>query len=215
MIEYEPLSSLKADPRNPKGHDEDTIGESMTRFGYIEPVTVDDRTGLLIGGHGRVKALRALHAANGERPEGVRLSDDGTDWLVPVNRGWASASDAEAAGALIALNRATQLGGWVDDALLDLLQEVDATGPGLGGTGFDLGDVDDIAIRLEEEGDPDSADLDEYRRKYAEQARRLIVLSYSKEDYARLNVLLARARARWDSDSNPDTILQEMREVAR
>ncbi|AWY05256.1 ParB-like nuclease domain protein [Microbacterium phage MementoMori] len=214
MIEYEPLSGLRPDPRNPKGHDESTIGESISRFGYIEPVTVDDRTGLLIGGHGRVKALTAAKAAGHDAPDGIRVRDDG-EWLIPVNRGWASASDAEAAGALIALNRATQLGGWVDDALLDLLQEVDATGPGLGGTGFDLGDVDDISIRLEEEGDPDSADLDEYRQKYAEQARRLIVLSYSKEDYARLNVLLARARARWDSDSNPDTILQEMREVAR
>lgn len=214
MIEYEPLSSLRPDPRNPKGHDERTIGESMGRFGYIEPVTVDDRTGLIIGGHGRVKALTTAKAAGQEPPDGIRVRDDG-EWLVPVNRGWASASDAEAAGALIALNRATQLGGWVDDALLGLLEDVDASGAGLDGTGFDLGDMDDIMIRLEEEVDPDSAALDEYREKYAEQARRLIVLSYSKDDYARLNVLLARARARWDSDSNPDTILQEMREVAR
>ncbi|QDH93059.1 ParB-like nuclease domain protein [Microbacterium phage Margaery] len=214
MIEYERLGDLKADPRNPKGHDERTIGASMDRFGYIEPVTVDDRTGLIIGGHGRVKALRAAKAAGGEPPEGVRVAEDG-EWLVPVNHGWASASDAEAAGALIALNRATQLGGWVDDALLGLLEDVDASTPGLDGTGFDLGDMDDIMIRLEEETDPDSAALDEYREKYAEQARRLIVLSYSKDDYARLNVLLARARARWQSDSNPETILLEMREVAR
>lgn len=213
MIEYEPLSTLRADPRNPKGHDEGTIADSMTRFGYIEPITLDDRTGLIIGGHGRVKALTALRKAGGEPPEGVRVTDD--DWLVPVNRGWASESDAEAAGALIALNRATQLGGWVDDSLLELLERVDATPTGLDGTGFDLGDLDDIAIRLEEVGDPDSAALDEYREKYAEQARRLIVLSYSKDDYARLNVLLSRARARWQSDSNPETILLEMREVAR
>lgn len=212
MIEYMPLDDLRPDPRNPKGHDETTITTSMGRFGYIEPVTLDDRTGMLIGGHGRVKALTALRDSGGEPPEGIRVEDG--KWLVPVNRGWASKSDAEAAGALIALNRATELGEWVDDSLLDLLQDIDGTGA-FDGTGFDLGDLDDLTIRMEEEGDPEAFALDEYRQKYAEQARRLIVLSYSKDDYARVNTLLARARARWASDSNPETILLEMREVAR
>src|SRR3546814_3115224 len=68
-------------------------------------------------------------------PEGVRV-DAGGHWLVPVIVGWASRTDAEARAALIALNRTTELGGWVDDSLLDLLDGLVAEGEhGLDGVG--------------------------------------------------------------------------------
>ena len=38
--------------------------------------------------------------------------------------GWSSRSDTEAGAALIALNRATELGGWVDEELIRLLTDL-------------------------------------------------------------------------------------------
>src|SRR3546814_11528432 len=81
-------------------------------------------------------------------PEGVRV-DAGGHWLVPVIVGWASRTDAEARAALIALNRTTELGGWVDDSLPDLLDGLVAEGePGPDGVGFDEDSNDAPRLRL-------------------------------------------------------------------
>jgi hypothetical protein len=145
-IEYMPLDEVKNHPANPKAHDVDTITDSVARFGYIDAVAIDERTGYLISGHGRMKTLRAARDAGQEPPEGVRVTDDGT-WLVPVQRGWVSRSDADAKAALIALNRTTELGGWVDDALLGLLEDLSDGGTdvtGLAGVGYGLDDLQEL-----------------------------------------------------------------------
>jgi hypothetical protein len=120
---------------NPKGHDEELIAESITRFGYIEPIVMDERTGRLVSGHGRARELRARQADGTELPDGIMAAADGS-WLVPVNRGWASANDDEAHAAGIAINQGTISGGFTGDlpGLLSQLQE--STPDGLLGTGF-------------------------------------------------------------------------------
>lgn len=115
-LEYLPLAELRPNPANAKRHSIGGIGTSMTRLGYIEPVAIDERTGLLISGHGRVETLIDARDGMLPAPDGVTVAADGT-WLVPVNRGWSSADDAEAAAALVALNHWTEVGGW-DPALL-------------------------------------------------------------------------------------------------
>lgn len=154
-IEYVPLASLKADPRNPKAHDLGTIDASVGRFGFIEPIIRDERTGYIVSGHGRTKTLREMHARGETVPEGVQADKDG-NWLVPVGIGWASRTDSEAAAALIALNRTTELGGWVDEELLSLLDDLDDGEGGLDGVGYGEEDLDDLRERLESlgEGDP-------------------------------------------------------------
>lgn len=52
-LELVAVDDLQDDPRNPKGHDHDALDTSIGTLGYIEPIVVDDRTGLLISGHGR------------------------------------------------------------------------------------------------------------------------------------------------------------------
>lgn len=151
-IEYMPLDDIQPNPANPKAHDTEIIGDSVGRFGYIDGVVLDDRTGYLISGHGRTKTLRAKRDAGEAPPEGVRLADDGT-WLVPVQRGWASRSDADAKAALIALNRTTEVGGWVDESLLGLLEELSDEPDGLVGVGYDRDDLDDLRTRLTEPTD--------------------------------------------------------------
>lgn len=152
-IEYMPLDDIQENPANPKAHDTEVIGDSVGRFGYIDGVVLDDRTGYLISGHGRTKTLRAKRDAGEAPPDGVQITSDGV-WLVPVQRGWSSRSDADAKAALIALNRTTELGGWVDDSLLGLLDELSENDPdGLVGVGYDRDDVDELRSRLAEPTD--------------------------------------------------------------
>lgn len=122
-IKYVPLDDIVPAERNPKGHDVDGIRGSMSHFGYMEPVLRDERTGRLVGGHGRVETLAAMRDAGESPPEGVQLRNG--RWLVPVTSGWSSRSDADAAAALVALNRYVERGGWEHDGLVELLSELD------------------------------------------------------------------------------------------
>jgi hypothetical protein len=122
-IKYVPLDDIIPAERNPKGHDVDGIRGSMSHFGYMEPVLRDERTGRLVGGHGRVETLAAMRDAGESPPEGVQLRNG--RWLVPVTSGWSSRSDADAAAALVALNRYVERGGWEHDGLVELLSELD------------------------------------------------------------------------------------------
>lgn len=147
-IEYLKLEELRADPRNPKAHDRDAIAHSVERFGFMEPIVLDERTGFIVSGHGRVETLTRMRADGKPAPEGVRVTKRG-GWRVPVVAGWRSSSDLESGAALIALNRTVELGGWVDDALLDLLHELgDAEVDGLDDAArFDAPDLDERPSR--------------------------------------------------------------------
>ncbi len=157
-IEYIPITELTPDRRNPKGHQEDQIDASVARFGYIDPVVKDERTGLIISGHGRRDTLLAMKARGEAPPDGIHLNEAG-NWLAPVVRGWSSRSDTEASAALIALNRSTELGGWVDEALLTLLDDLSASGEnGLAGVGFDTRDIEELTRKLEAQAEWDPSD---------------------------------------------------------
>lgn len=162
-VEYLPLTKLTPDSRNPKAHDEIAIDASIGRFGFIEPVVLDERTGHIISGHGRTKVLTAMRDEGQTPPNGVRVDEDGT-WHIPVVVGWASRTDLDASGALIALNRTTELGGWVDDELLGLLDDLAADGEqGLDGVGYGTDDIEALSARLlasEEDIDMDFSDLE-------------------------------------------------------
>lgn len=116
-----PLGDLQDHPENAKQHLPDAISNSMTTLGTIDLITRDDRTGYTISGHGRTKALRALHAAGEPPPEGVQVDADGT-WLVPVVTGWSSRDDNHARAALVTLNTLTVEGGWDPENLLTTLE---------------------------------------------------------------------------------------------
>lgn len=133
-IRYVKLDDLKGNPDNPKGHDLALIGASLDRFGYVEPQTMDERTGLLIAGHGRLEELKAKQDAGEPAPDGVRTR--GARWYVPVVYGWASADDDEALAYLVASNESTIAGGWDYPRLAPVLEQVGATSLELVGTGF-------------------------------------------------------------------------------
>lgn len=206
--EYRPLRDLKTNPDNPKAHDLETINESVARFGYIESVVIDERTGYLISGHGRHKTLQAMRARGDAPPDGVVVGPDG-DWLVPVQLGWASRTDAEARAALIALNRTTELGGWVDDALFDLLDGMDD----YTGVGFTEDDTDDLRARLEELGDEPAPELDQDGEVPAQRhpdkvatGSRLIIMDYSVSEYPIVQERLRTLRSDFGVDNDAAAI---------
>ena len=139
-VEYHPLSVLVRAPRNPKTHDLGALSQSFRRFGYIAPMVLNETTGRLVVGHGRLDALQQAKAAGQKPPARVKLGPKG-EWLVPVIRGVAFKTDQEAEAYLIADNQHTLLGAWDDTQLSQVLADL-ATQDALTGTGFDRDDVD-------------------------------------------------------------------------
>lgn len=219
--EYMPLDQLTPDPANPKAHDMESLDASVGRFGFVESITVDERTGHIVAGHGRHRALVEMRERGDSPPEGVTVSSEGA-WLVPVLRGWSSRTDAEARAYLIASNRVSELGGWVDDALLDALDSLDGE---LSGVGFDEDSLDDLRAKLqetettgdllpaEEENTRDSPTLTELRETYTEQGRRLIVLDYPVPEYPEVSARLRALRERYGVDSNPVAVAAVLAEM--
>lgn len=152
-IELMRLSSIMPAKVNPKDHDLGELMVSIKRFGFVDAAVVDERTGRLVAGHGRVEALRALQKeGQGDPPAGVQKDATSADWLVPVQRGWASSNDEQAAAFVIAANRLTEIGGWNDQALEQMLVELSKSGEqALEGIGYDAGDVDRILRDLAKE----------------------------------------------------------------
>lgn len=147
-LEQMPLGEIAPALRNPKGHDNAGIRSSVSRFGFLEPLVLDERTGKLVAGHGRLEDLLGREAAGETPPDGVGALEDGT-WLAPVVRGWSSASDDEAHAAGIALNRFVELGGWNTSELIDLLGDLANTEGGLDGVGYTMSDLEDLIAGID------------------------------------------------------------------
>lgn len=144
-IEYTPLAEVQRWPRNPKLHAEAAIDESFDRFGFVEPLVLDENTGRLVAGHGRLDRLVALHAAGKPAPGRIKVKRKA--WLVPVVRGVSFSSEEEAEAYLLASNQITIAGGWGAD-VLGALKRVRATARGFSGIGFKPADIDALKARL-------------------------------------------------------------------
>lgn len=153
-IDYLPIDGIKRAPRNPKEHDLGAIHQAIARFGYVMPVLLNERTGRLVAGHGRLDALLQLQKDGKAPPENIRVKDG--KWLVPVIRGKSFRNEAEAEAYLVADNRLTTLGDWNQHTLAELLVDL-AKGSGLAGTGYDKDDLDELLKDLKkQEGGEDT-----------------------------------------------------------
>lgn len=144
-LELMPLADVAGAAKNPKKHAHEDLGASIGRFGYVEPVVIDERTGRLVAGHGRIEALRAARKRGDAPPQGVELRDG--EWFVPILRGWSSRSDDEAQAYLVASNQITAKGGWDDAGLAQILGELEKHST-LEGTGFAPDDVKSLLESL-------------------------------------------------------------------
>lgn len=127
-IEYQAVSALKPRASNPRTHSKKQIAQiakAIRRFGFTNPVLVDDGNGVLAG-HGRIEAAKATGLA--EVPT-VRLSN---------------LSEAEKRAYVIADNRLAEQAGWDRNLLgleLQYLTELDFDfDPTI--TGFELPEID-------------------------------------------------------------------------
>ena len=62
-LKYIAISELKPAPYNPRDiseHAFEGLKESIKKFGFVDPVIVNTRTGLLVSGHQRLKAAEAI-----------------------------------------------------------------------------------------------------------------------------------------------------------
>lgn len=107
---------------------------SMGRFGYVAPMILDERTGRLVAGHGRLKSLNKAKADGDRPPDRIRIRNG--DWQVPVVRGIAFTDDREAEAYLLADNQTTILGGWDEGDLKEIVERLGEAGE-LVGTGFE------------------------------------------------------------------------------
>lgn len=169
-LDYVPLGELQRWPKNPKGHDIPELEASMRRFGFTAPLILDEATGRLVAGHGRLETLQALRDSGEQPPRGIQTDKAGA-WLVPVVRGVAFANETEASAYVVGDNALTMLGGWLDELLTDTLKAVhDQTGD-LSGTGFSVEHLDGLLAKAlptkpEEPPTPAESDLPELVEKW-------------------------------------------------
>ena len=122
-----PLTELHADPANARTHGERNIEEiraSLARFGQVEPLVVQRSRSRVIGGNGRLVAMRALGWTHADV---VELDVD----------------DVAATSLGIALNRTAELAEWDLPVLSRLLQSLEVEGA-LDGVGFDEKEISRI-----------------------------------------------------------------------
>lgn len=223
-LEYMDLDDLLArfDKRNSKAHDDAVIDASIQRFGFTDPPELDERTGLLVAGHGRLTRL-AHWRDNGDAsapPEGVTVLGDGS-WVVPVVRGWASADDNEAEAYLIANNRTGEAGGWHDN-LVDSLAHLADTAGGLP-PGFTSDDLDDLlasagAGQLPEQPTDaahaeDRSDRGEPAAPRVQQGIHEVGLMFQADHHAEFEQVLAGLKRRWGNLPLPMIVLRAMRQA--
>ena len=113
---YIDLDEIIEADNNPKDHDLGVIYQSINRFGFTNPIMLNEATGKLLAGHGRLQALKLIKDANEPVPDRI-VEEDGR-WMVPVIKGINIDNPAEAQAYLLADNRLTELGGWKNICLL-------------------------------------------------------------------------------------------------
>jgi ParB-like chromosome segregation protein Spo0J len=139
-IEYIPLSKLKRYPKNAKDHDLGLLHASISRFGFKDPMAIDEATGELVEGHGRLETLERQRIDGEPLPKHMKVVDG--EWAAPVIRGITFDDDFERRAYTIAANRTTEMGGWHEELLtaeLTVLAEREVAFEGLG---YDLEDLD-------------------------------------------------------------------------
>ncbi|MER6109260.1 ParB N-terminal domain-containing protein [Streptomyces hirsutus] len=158
---YVPLTDLAPTPGNPKRHEIERIIESIETHGFFDQPIADERTGTIVGGHGRRESLIEMQNRGARLPAGLLLDEDG-GWLVPVQRGWASRNDLEAKAVIIKLNKLTADAGWDPRPLAVFLEEL-ATGDAelFDSLGFADDEIDKVLAQVDPETLPGGIREDE------------------------------------------------------
>jgi len=160
-VEYVPLGEVEKWPRNPKKHDDELMEVSIETHGFNDPPAIDENTGRLVEGHGRIDALRQMKDLGKGPPERIEVRSDG-EWLIPILKGISFVDEAHAEAYLLAHNRVSERGGWDQvnlHAILEDLSKIEADV--YESCGFTDKDLDELTASLHatamintDDGDP-------------------------------------------------------------
>lgn len=123
-----PIDQLVLDPKNARTHDKrnlETIHNSIAQFGQVENIVVQAGTHKVIGGNGRVQAMRDAGATT-------------------VEANVVDVTDAQAAKMALALNRTAQLAGWSKANLADTVADLVGHGIDVADIGFNDAELADL-----------------------------------------------------------------------
>lgn len=130
QLDWVPIGGLRPNPKNPRTHSRKQIRQisaSIRKFGFLNPILVDDDN-MVLAGHGRLEAARL---------EGLSH--------VPVVRFW-HLTAAQKRAYLIADNRIAEQAGWDREMLAielgELIDLLPAEGFDVSLTGFEAAEID-------------------------------------------------------------------------
>ena len=116
-----PITSLHPHPRNPRRGDLDAVKKSLRHHGQYRPIVANRPTGEVLAGNHVLRAAAEL----------------GWEEIAAT---FVDLSDEEATRLVLVDNRTSDLAGYDDDLLVELLEGL----PDLSGTGFDQGALDEL-----------------------------------------------------------------------
>ena len=117
------LVPAEYNPRNISAHQAEALKRSIDRWGFVEPIVANKRTGKIVGGHQRVDAALALAVQK-----------------VPVH--WVDLDEDSEKALNIALNKIS--GEWDNDTLAALLADLEQNGQDLEDLGFDADELQEL-----------------------------------------------------------------------
>lgn len=142
------IETLIPDPDNARTHDAANLAAirgSLKQFDVVEPLVVRRQNNVVIGGNGRLAALKEL---------GYKK--------VPVH--YVDFDDQKAKALALALNRTAELAAWDDEILGKTLQALQEDGFEIEGIGFDLGEFGIEPPDFSPGSEADQGKLDEKKK---------------------------------------------------
>lgn len=135
--EMVPIAKMRPHPRNPNTHPPrqiELLAKIIREQGWRAPITVSERSGHIVRGHGRLLAARLLGCSS-----------------VPVDH-QSYETDAAELADLVADNRIAELAVIDDDLLADLIGDLGQTEIDMELTGFDAEEMSSFLADIEDSG---------------------------------------------------------------
>lgn len=152
-----PIAELKPNPRNPNRHPQrqiDLLAKIIREQGWRAPITVSERSGFVVRGHGRLLAALALGCET-----------------VPVDR-QNYASDADELADMVADNRIAELAEIDDELLSELIGDLTSADIDMELTGFDVEGMDEFLDDMERKKPREVVDAADIPESKAEELRK-------------------------------------------
>ena len=200
------IDSLTPRKDNPRKGNVAKIKESLKENGQYRPIVVNSRTNEILAGNHTWLAAKELGWT------GIAV------WFVDVD-------ETKAKKIVLADNRLNDLGGYDDDLLLSILQDLEDD---LSGTGFELDDMEDLLSEIDgaietpyEEFTGDYAETAEETEKRYEHREnkpkrvKEIVVAFPEEEFDDFVQDIFELKSRWQLGTTSDIVAKAIRDAVQ